>query len=681
MAKAKAKASSSRRSAAAKLATPPKELPDDATLMDKLEADSSVSDKKGSKKRLRSVSQVVCKQLRDHFAGWTSHQTDALLNPVGKTLRQVLTEDRLAIERGDGDAPVLGKNYYAKKMDEFTYTESPYKLLKVANDSQVVDPDLLAGLEAVNTHPRSFEAITDFFLNGEELNQKSLTLLYRQCLKLSPNGSPEVLAMLQDTLKYSHKHRIAEKYPVEFKAVKQHFDDVLVRSLQQWKAAGLHLKMWWDGVKDYVSDVVPVDAFSACLAEVGEWRDVENQLCEIVFSSAVGNRAFGLAWRQLQGNKVTKFVDGVLHKLFEAEITPTSLDVARASFLKLVADTGRNPKEVQPKRDAVVSYRGCKVKVPVHSFYDEWLMHESAAVEGNAVDQGKLEALSVESDLVTPGRNLITVEISEEVLRDAVKVRRAAAEVLKDPTLSGEGIVAALTAKSHVLSPLSKGWRVLYSFFQCQTGDGAQDRLIMEVLRFLPKKGQATIKMQESVAKLDQLSKGKLIRFMGVGQQARFGTARQFVADLMAKKTPKFDGKNDCSFMRKVMEACSHWLVHPSLGETEQPRSAGSDDKSVATKRLTGKDAAAAKYDALAEIAAKSVPKLSDVTELQVFGWLLSAEQKSKLEVWTNASIKADIVTAAATAVSSGKGKSKGKGGRKKVAPSARDLVLSMLDD
>ena len=103
------------------------------TTIAKLEFEQAEKAKKPTRARARSVEEIVNKQLRDHFAGWDSHQTDSLLNGQGKSLREVLTNDRQKIDDGAADSPTLGKKYYEHLHNEFSASASPFKTLKVLN--------------------------------------------------------------------------------------------------------------------------------------------------------------------------------------------------------------------------------------------------------------------------------------------------------------------------------------------------------------------------------------------------------------------------------------------------------------------------------------------------------------------------------------------------------------------
>ena len=180
-----------------------------------------------------------------------------------------------------------------------------------------------------------------------------------------------------------------------------------------WKSAGCQLKLWWDSHKEYVGDILPQEAFTKCLLVKAEWSSGEAELCEVVQSSAVGKQAFGLAWKQLQSNNVNAFVSEGIADLLSVKIAPTCIEQVRTGVLKKVADTGRNPREMHQKREVEVEYRGCRVNVEVHSFFDAWLIHTAATIEGAAVDQGSLEALSYESELTPQNRPKTRLEFED----------------------------------------------------------------------------------------------------------------------------------------------------------------------------------------------------------------------------------------------------------------------------
>ena len=56
-----------------------------------------------------------------------------LLNAEGMSLVEVLRRDRELINTKATNAPVLGKIYYQRLREEFSYSDSPSKRLRVAN--------------------------------------------------------------------------------------------------------------------------------------------------------------------------------------------------------------------------------------------------------------------------------------------------------------------------------------------------------------------------------------------------------------------------------------------------------------------------------------------------------------------------------------------------------------------
>ena len=639
------------------------------TAINRLEKQLEVKTSQGSKRhRPKTVESKVCKKLRDHFKDWDSHMTDSVLDDSGRPLRQVLTEDQTKSDEGAPDAPVWGKNYYDKLHTRFSLSTSTFRRLRVLDDTQPLNPNMLLGLEGVVSHPRSFEIIEVFLATDEVVDQKSIVLLFKQCLKLS-SPNMEVINFQLNVLQYCHRVRVPKLFKTEWGLMVKHFVDVACKSLQHHKNAKMTLDLWFESKVDFLSDLVSVPDFRKLVYHKGEWCDVETELHRFVQASELGRKAFGLAWRELQRNKVQTHIDHFLKQLASADITQKSVQKQRQAFVEKLKEAGRDAKELTQQRNTEVEYRGCKCVMVCTSYLDEYMKHEWAMVEGMAVELGLLPSLWCEDSLVKTNNAKPTVTIEEAVLASAALARRGAAEALPGLATS-DAIMATLTSKHAVLCGLHKGWVVQRSFWESVIGSNSEERLLNEVLECLPSDARQ-ITRAESVGKLEELSRSKLLQFCGLGLQAVFTTAKNFVTDLRNELIPKFDGKHDSRFMKRVMEKAGLWCTCAKAAAAYQP-----------AETLKGADAAKHVYDNLCnDHAGGQLPTLKQVGALQTFGFLLTDDQRGRLDNMTNDAAQANMEVAAAAVVTqtaSSKGAGKGKRG-KRSATSARDQVLALL--
>ena len=71
--------------------------------------------------------------------------------------------------------------------------------------------------------------------------------------------------------------------------------------------------------------------------------------------------------------------------LMSADITSAAIQAQRISVLAAMTLFGVNPRQKQKTRHAGIIYRGGASQTPVTTYYDQYLMAESAAIEGAAV--------------------------------------------------------------------------------------------------------------------------------------------------------------------------------------------------------------------------------------------------------------------------------------------------------
>jgi hypothetical protein len=663
-AKCKAKAAA-RSSAALAALSPTVPLFDQA---DDAEAQQGALAGRG-KKRTRNIDEIVAKCLRDNFPGFKQSQTTMLLNKDGKSLTEILRSDREKVDLRAKDAPVIGKHYYSQLRSEFAYSDAPEKRLKVADDKQKIHEDLLAALEDMNKHPRSFDRAADFLDSAPMVNQKSLVLLFKQALVFSASAGPDVIGFLMGVLKYCARHAVERNFPHEWGFVKSHMDDTLVKSLSNWKGANMKAKLWWEVNRSFLRAILPIEDTDQCMAVLEDYQKVERQLCNVVQSSAIGNKLFGAAHRQYQGSKMSTAIKVAVAELTMQNVTMQNVLDKRKQFIEQATQNGKDVKESMPKRTIEVQYRGCTFPIVVHSFFDEYLMVEAVALEGAAVEAKTLPALFCENELVPADRPLPKITVDLAVVNTAVNVRRAALAAVISDSPAGEVILNCLLANQGQFLQLHRAFRVTLGFWSSVVGQGSEKRLQTEVVKCLSGDARRCT-LDQAIERMELLGRSKLLSFCGLGLQSLFASCKAFLGDIKAKRMPKYDGNNDSEFLKCIMGKVSGFYCF-------QP-AAGSGGPSP---MIFGQLAVKAKLEQLRKDSADKDPiSLGDLTLLKVYGWILTDTEMKFVDDLVNECISSDIVGAADRAVGAAdRAVAKVKAGRKKVNPSARDAVLSLL--
>jgi hypothetical protein len=433
-----------------------------------------------------------------------------------------------------------------------------------------------------------------------------------------------------------------------------------------WKASHMKAKMWWEANRQWSGAIIPVRETDVCMAVLDNYQVVEVQLCTVVQSSSIGNKLFGLAHRQYQGSLLSNLVKTTVAKLVMIDVTPATVQKSRQDFIAAATASGRDVKEALPKRVVEIFYRGAVVPIVVHSHFDEYCMYEAAVLESIAVDTGILQPLFCENSLVPANRGISGIKINASLVAGAASARRAASAAIVADSPSGEVILNSMNSNMAQFIQLDRGWRVTVAFWSSVVGQGAEKRLQAEVLMCLSDKHNH-ITVHQAIENMDELGRSKLVAFCGLGLQSLFNSVKTFLQDIKCSRPPKYDGQNDSTFLQQIMHVVANFLVFIPPGS------------SASAQALRGHAAAQAKLGVLrAQKASGEKIPLTVISELRLFGWVLTTAELAEVAIMTDEAIKNDVVSAAA-ASSSNRAEGKSKAGRKKLAPNARDAVLNLL--
>ena len=165
--------------------TPPE--PVDSALELVLQEEAGPPSAEPTRKRRRTLEDGVTKSLKDNFQSWGPEMTDELII-AGRSLRQQLLYDRQLVAAKDPKAPVIGKLYYEQMRDRYMPQSSPIKRLKAVDKNEVPHESLEIALMGFNQHIKKYDALLDFLETGPMVNQLSLVLLLKHCMKVSPKS-------------------------------------------------------------------------------------------------------------------------------------------------------------------------------------------------------------------------------------------------------------------------------------------------------------------------------------------------------------------------------------------------------------------------------------------------------------------------------------------------------------
>jgi len=140
-----------------------------------------------------------------------------------------------------------------------------------------------------------------------------------------------------------------------------------------------------------------------------------------------------------------------------------------------------------PKRTIVLHYRGISFECRVSSSLEETNLKMGCLVKGLAVQQGDLNPLWVEDQLVPADHSVGKGQVHVDLLKE-VRVARALAEsMVKDEgELSSDLVSEVLRNKESTLISLDRLFKIEIAFMRQMVGAAGEKRLLEEVLALLP---------------------------------------------------------------------------------------------------------------------------------------------------------------------------------------------------
>ena len=181
------------------------------------------------------------------FPGMTLEQVRCLVNEDGCDLWSRLLADGRKAEQMIDEAPVFGNIYYDDLTAEFMPTNAPTNKLKIAHESELLDEELMVGLDDIQSYPKSWTRIMDYLAESDITNQKTYVVLSKQVLKTVSTQDPDSCAFLIAVLKFSKRTFCHTKYPETFEVLKPNLDHAVAQSYELCRLARGPLDIWWNG--------------------------------------------------------------------------------------------------------------------------------------------------------------------------------------------------------------------------------------------------------------------------------------------------------------------------------------------------------------------------------------------------------------------------------------------------
>ena len=103
-------------------------------------------------------------------------------------------------------------------------------------------------------------------------------------------------------------------FPEPWALMRDHFDQCLVASFNQFKLQGRPVTLWWKTNKESASLVLPHVSVDAAMSVQDKWSSVADHVESVWGSSAIGRALMEKAMRQVSLEKMSAVIDGFVKK-------------------------------------------------------------------------------------------------------------------------------------------------------------------------------------------------------------------------------------------------------------------------------------------------------------------------------------------------------------------------------
>lgn len=505
-------------------------------VIDKLEDAKVRRSRDDEAQRSRTEAQAVKKIEYDHFKDFTEEEL-FLREVAGCTLHERLVSDRKKWLKKE--IP-MGPTYYSARRAEYRNPESAMARLNPDNPADEKDETLSGILLSLIENKSNVQLFIDWADCCDSINNYNVIAIYRQCLQLPPAGCLEHTIFGTQVMTLVETLSLHTRFPQPFAVMRDYFDVVLQSSLANAKAEGKSPSFWWRTLDSMGGLILPTAAMDKVMGHEGEWKEIKDDVEEIFNSSKVGQVLMEKSMRQISLERLDTQIQEIAEKVaqLKVEITTKVLTDHRVDFVKVLKSQGIDANKAYEKvKDLELYYRGAVYSASVTSPIDQFNMLVHSYIRGAGVDQGLLDPVWCENDLIG-ARPKSGITLSADVIKLCSKVREAMNESLTYEESTAPVIKDTVKKKAAWFQSLENKGRVEISFWRSSIGDEAKSRVQQAVLRCFVADSPKALTLSDSLHKFQALKDSKLAVFAGVGCSHTIKLVEGFVKSMKAGLPP-----------------------------------------------------------------------------------------------------------------------------------------------
>eukprot|EP00971_Amphidinium_carterae_P350680 6491682-Amphidinium_carterae.1 len=234
----------------------------------------------------RDIDEQVDRALQHHFPDFTSVETDGRLNCDGKSLRQVMTEERKSASAKANFR--YGQKFIAEQRTTFASEHHVSKVLQVKNPNDRLSDELVACLAAASSKDRTKRKKEPLYAVSPNMH-KSHPERGGWAAASLPRGRDHLLKVVSELV----QRDIHIQYGDECRLLAGHFDGMLAAHFAGAKKQRMASKTWWETF-GHLTQLLPEHAiFQRLMSHEGAAADVADDIAHVTSQSKLGALLFG----------------------------------------------------------------------------------------------------------------------------------------------------------------------------------------------------------------------------------------------------------------------------------------------------------------------------------------------------------------------------------------------------
>ena len=519
----------------------------------------------------------------------------------------------------------MGKIYHEETRAKFAPPAEKAAVALIKDTSQKKDEKLDKALKQYFQHARK-PALLETWLGTSPLTtQMNFAVLCMSVNKMGAAKSIDNAEMVMRFIQYCKRTNAHSTHPAEWASTFDVRDAAFRKTHSHMKNDGQGTKAWWSCMVDWGGDIVVPKAAMDVLCEIdSDWNDGKDQLREVEAALPCMSVVFAEGLEALRNASIADIVVEHAAPLRSQNLTVAGINDAWEKCAAALLAANIDPYDPVSGLVVKVWYRR-QYGIEVDTLYQLWEFLVESIIRQTGIENGDLDPLFCEAELCPIPTPAVKYTIEPPLLVRALKVRKAASEMLPLAKAQTQANINDVFKKRFsTLRMYDKFVLIEKGFFDCYM-DGGETSTVNAIILSKFSNIEGDLTMQTVLDDLTTLSNSKLMDFVGMSPKAALEQVRKWVGQLAKKAEPSFSDASPTALFLSVKQAMAKWLKAPN------PQAADEG----ASKFLYGAEAVSIHIEE-----AKALPTsnkeeknalYAKVSDVMRFDWLLKEAERTEL--------------------------------------------------